>query len=105
MEEVPQIDPEAAKTRLEAGDAVFVDIRDPGHYAQARIRGALHLSDANVEEFVARADKGCTHIVYCYHGQTSLGGVAWLQEQGFQDVRSLVGGFEGWRQQYEFEQG
>lgn len=105
MEEIPQIDAATAKGRLEAGDAVFIDVRDPRHYAQAHIRGALHLSDDNVEDFVARSDKGRTYIVYCYHGQTSLGGVAWLQEQGFQDVHSLVGGFEGWRQQYDIEQG
>lgn len=104
MEDVPEIDAATAKRRLDTGDAVFVDIRDPRHYAQGRIRGALHLGDANVGNFVSQADKRRTHIVCCYHGRTSQGAAAWLKEQGFQDVYSLAGGFEGWRQHYDYEQ-
>jgi len=44
-------------------------------------------------------------IVYCYHGNSSLGGTMYLKEQGFQDVRSMQGGFEEWRLEGPIENG
>jgi thiosulfate sulfurtransferase len=37
-------------------------------------------------------------VVYCYHGQTSQGAAAYLLDQGFREVYSVIGGFERWRQ-------
>jgi thiosulfate sulfurtransferase len=42
-------------------------------------------------------------VVYCYHGHTSLGGAAYLMDQGFTEVYSLIGGFERWRQTEKIE--
>lgn len=100
---IPQIDVEAAKARLDKGDALFVDVRDPHSFASAHIPGALHLTDETVEEFVAKGDRAKTVIVYCYHGNSSLGGAAFLLEQGFADVFSMAGGFEAWRGVFEHE--
>jgi len=85
-----------AKDKLAEGDAVFIDIRDPDSYAAAHIPGAIQINDANVEAFVAGTDKTRTHIIYCYHGITSQGGAAYFQENGFQDVYSMAGGFCAW---------
>ena len=85
-----------ARTKLDAGDAVFLDIRDPDSYAQDHIPGAIHISDANVAEYVATTDKAKTHIVYCYHGITSQSGAGYFQAQGFADVYSMDGGFCAW---------
>lgn len=95
--EVKEIDAEAAARLLSEDRATFVDVRDPGSYAAARIPGARSITDAEVRQFVAEADKARTLIVYCYHGNSSLGGAAYFQEQGFADVYSLSGGFEDWR--------
>jgi thiosulfate sulfurtransferase len=61
------------------------------------------LSDANIEKFVAQTDKAKPVVVYCYHGHTSLGGAAYLMDQGFTEVYSLIGGFERWRQTEKME--
>ncbi len=42
-------------------------------------------------------------VVYCYHGNSSLGATAYLIENGFKNVASMSGGFEAWRQVYEHE--
>lgn len=97
MDVIPEIDPDAAAARLAAGDAVFMDVRDPHSFEAAHIPGAVHVNDHNVEAFVAAADPDATIIVYCYHGHTSLGGAAFLLERGLQSVFSLRGGFEAWR--------
>jgi thiosulfate sulfurtransferase len=56
-----------------------------------------------VQEFVQHTDKDTSLVVYCYHGNSSLGATAYLMENGFKDVVSMSGGFEAWRQVYEQE--
>jgi thiosulfate sulfurtransferase len=61
------------------------------------------LHDGNVQAFTEGTDKHREVIVYCYHGNSSLGAVAYFLENGFKNVASLRGGFEAWRQVYEHE--
>jgi thiosulfate sulfurtransferase len=103
--DIPQIQIHDAKQKLDGKNAVFVDIRDPNSYGQAHIPGAIHLHDGNVQDFLQRIDKGKDIVVYCYHGNSSLGATAFLIENGFKSVASMAGGFEGWRQVYEHEAG
>lgn len=97
---IPETTPEEAKRALDAGKALFVDIRDPDSYRSGHIPKALNLTDANVQEFLAAPDKTRPVIVCCYHGNSSRGATAFLLQSGFADVKSLSGGFEGWRARY-----
>jgi len=101
--EIPQIQIHEAKRQLDQKECLFVDIRDPDSYRSAHIPGALHLHDGNVQEFVENTDKNTAVVVYCYHGNSSLGATAYLIENGFKTVASMSGGFEAWRQLYEHE--
>jgi thiosulfate sulfurtransferase len=56
-----------------------------------------------VQEFVENIDKEAAVVVYCYHGNSSLGAAAYFIENGFKNVASMSGGFEAWRQVYEYE--
>jgi thiosulfate sulfurtransferase len=103
MTEIPQIQIHEAKRKLDQRESVFVDIRDPGSYQAAHIPGALHFHDGNVQEFIQNTDKETPVVVYCYHGNSSLGATAYLIESGFKNVASMSGGFEAWRQVYEHE--
>ena len=103
MNEIPQIQIFDAKQRFDQKDCLFVDIRDPGSYEAAHVPGAIHLHDGNVQEFIESTDKDRAVIVYCYHGNSSLGAVAYFLENGFKNVASMSGGFEAWRQVYEYE--
>ncbi len=101
--DIPQIAIHDAKKQLDEKSAWFVDIRDPGSYRQAHIPGAIHLSDANVQEFLQNTAKDQAMVVYCYHGNSSLGATAFLIDNGFSHVASMSGGFEAWRPVYEHE--
>ena len=101
--EIRQIQIHDAKKRLDQKDCVFVDIRDPASYREAHIPGAMHLHDGSVQGFLESANKAKPVIVYCYHGNSSLGATAFLMQNGFEDVASMSGGFEAWRQVYEYE--
>ena len=101
--EIPQIAVHEAKKKLDEKSSLFVDIRDPGSYRQARVPGAIHLGDGNVQEFLQNTAKDQAVVVYCYHGNSSLGATAFLIENGFTNVASMSGGFEAWRPVYENE--
>jgi thiosulfate sulfurtransferase len=98
-----QISVEEAGEMLKAGKALFVDVRDPNSFAAAHVPGALHLNDDNIQDFVAKTDKSKPVVCYCYHGNTSQGAAAYLIDQGFQEVYSVMGGFEEWRQTEKIE--
>ena len=103
MNDILQIPIHEAKKKLDQKACIFVDIRDPASYRAAHIPGALHMQDSNVQEFIENTDKETPVVVYCYHGNSSLGATAYFVENGFQDVASMSGGFEAWRQVYEHE--
>lgn len=100
MQTVPEIDIEKAKEKLLSGAAVFVDIRDPGAFQASHIPGARHINDGNVESFVESDAKDKPVIVYCYHGNSSLGAAAYFLNKNFKEVYSMSGGFERWRAIY-----
>lgn len=94
-----QISPEEARSALDQG-CCFVDIRDPMSFQSARIRSAIPLTMQNLDQFLADVSTDTPLVVYCYHGHSSIDACGFLADKGYQDVASLQGGFEYWRQQY-----
>jgi thiosulfate sulfurtransferase len=105
MDSIPEIDLAEARARLDAGGTLFMDVRDPGSYRAAHIPGARRVDDATIGAFLETTDRGQPIVIYCYHGHSSLGGAAFLLEQGFREVFSLRGGFEAWRGSHPHEPG
>lgn len=99
MTEFQQLDVNQALQLLEKG-ATLADIRDQTSYSTAHIRGALHLGNHNLQEFIDAADLDAPLLVYCYHGHSSQPAAQFLLERGFDEVYSLVGGFEAWQQTF-----
>lgn len=93
-----RITPEQGVLKLESGDALFVDVRDPASHQEARIPGSVLLNQNNLQDFLAATGRQQSLVVYCYHGHSSQGASDYLTEQGFSTVVSLDGGFEYWRQ-------
>lgn len=96
MNEFSRIPPAEAQLLRQQGAAV-VDIRDPQSFATGHIKGAQHLDNHSLHDFIARADLDQPLIVTCYHGNSSQSAAAYLVGQGFSAVYSLDGGFELWR--------
>jgi thiosulfate sulfurtransferase len=101
--DIPEIDVESAAAHLEEGEAVFLDVRDGGSFAAAHVPGACHADDSTIADFLEETERSQKVIVYCYHGNASRGGTAYLLGQGFTDVASMSGGFEAWRGRFPHE--
>lgn len=99
MSEYKRIDATQAQALLAQG-ATLVDIRDAQSFAAGHMPGARHLDNHSLPDFIASADFDAPLIVTCYHGHSSQSAAAYLVHQGFSDVYSLDGGFEGWRGQF-----
>jgi len=101
---VPRISPEAAKSMVDSGEAVIVDVRDGAEVAKTgKAAGALHISrgllefkadpDAPSREPRLKEDKAV--ILYCGSGgRAALAGKT-LQDFGYEKVYNL-GGFTDW---------
>lgn len=96
-----QISVQKAHEIIGTGDTVtIVDIRDAGSFAQGHIANAHHVNDENIRDFLGSADKGMPLVCYCYHGISSQRAAAYFAEQGFKQVYSIDGGWEGWKSAY-----
>ena len=94
---VSEIDVQKVKEMEKNDSATIVDIRDYASFKSGHIPNAIHLSDESVQKFISNANKQKPLVVYCYHGISSQGAAAYFSEQGFKEVSSMAGGFEGWR--------
>lgn len=89
-----------------AGEALVVDVREPAEFAQGHLPGAVNLP-RGVLEFQIRthpAVAGRTAgssalplLLYCLTGGRSALAADSLGQLGFEDVRSLAGGLQAWR--------
>ncbi len=79
--------------------AVFLDVREPDEYAQGAIPGAVHIPRGNLEVQVEGRlhDHDSKIVVYCAGGARSAFAAKTLEEMGYRDVVSLVGGFNRWK--------
>ena len=76
-----------------------VDIRDENAFNAFHINNAIHLNNANVQEFILNAEFETPLIIYCYHGISSQNAAHMFAEQGFEEVYSVDGGYEAWQTQ------
>jgi rhodanese-related sulfurtransferase len=99
--EIPLAD---AITLFHSGQAVFVDAREAGEYAQGHIEGALALDPMSFgQNFPAVRERleGMTIITYCDGEFCELSHelAEQLKSMGLQDVRVLKNGWSLWRDQ------
>lgn len=79
-------------------DLQVVDIRDTASFEAGHIANSFNLNNENISHFIAEADMDKPLIVVCYHGISSQSAAGYLNEQGFDNVYSLDGGYSAWHQ-------
>jgi len=92
---IKQISVSDARQLINEQQALVVDIRDPGSFANGHIEGAVRIDNSNIQSFVEQADKSKPLIVVCYHGNSSQSATQVFNQQGF-DGHSLIGGMSDW---------
>jgi rhodanese-related sulfurtransferase len=86
------------KLRDQQESFVFLDCREPGEVATAKIDGTLHIP---MREIPARIAELQPHqqgriIVHCHHGGRSLRVTQFLRQQGFEQTQNMSGGIDAW---------
>lgn len=99
MTEFQQIDCQQAQQLINDGAAV-ADIRDPESYNSGHIPNAQHLDNQNLQQFIDNADLDAPLVLVCFHGLSSQSAAQFMIERGFDQVYSLAGGYEAWKQQF-----
>ncbi len=97
--QIVEIDTAAAQKRIEEGNALVLDVREPDEYDQGALPNALHIPRGHLEaQIEGRAvDRDQTIVVYCAGGVRSAFAAQTLQELGYTDVLSVAGGFGKWK--------
>lgn len=81
-------------------DAVVLDVRDDGEFANGHITNARHIPEKQLEERIKELDKlkNKPVIVSCASGRRSVAVADTLRKQGFAEVVALRGGIGAWVQ-------
>lgn len=90
-----EITPEQAFALQQQG-AFLVDIRDETRFAYSHAKNAFHLTNQSFLNFERQVDFDSPIIVICYHGISSRAVATFLAEQGYEQLFSVIGGFEAW---------
>ena len=88
---------DVARALLASGEALVLDMRDPGSYEGGHIDGAEHVTEANIFNFLSGTPKDKPVLIYCYHGNASQVYAKTFADFRFTKVYSLDGGYEGWK--------
>lgn len=91
------IGPEEAKTLMDQGGAIILDVRTQQEYDQGHIPGAILLPDYQVKELAEEylPDKEQLILVYCRSGNRSKKASETLADMGYTNVKEF-GGINDW---------
>jgi phage shock protein E len=96
---ITEISPHDAAAKLNSGEAVVVDVREKDEWDEEHIPDATHMSrgmlELEIEERVP--DPDAIIICHCGGGGRSALAAESLQNMGYKNVRSMAGGFKGWK--------
>ena len=84
------------RQRLQAGETQhLIDVREPWEHDEARIPTAQNIPLSSLPDKLDDLDawKDQEVIVHCKSGTRSSQAKAYLNQQGFSNVRNLLGGF------------
>jgi adenylyltransferase/sulfurtransferase len=98
--QIEEVTPRELHSRMEDGQALtIIDIRERDEYAQGHILGAVFLPRGYLELQIERIqmDRSRPIILYCAAGVRSVLAARNLKEMGYENVASLITGFNGWK--------
>ncbi len=95
--EIRETEPVAVEPLL--GQVLLLDVREPDEYEQGAIPGAVHIPRGYLETQVEGriTDHHQPIVVYCAGGVRSAYAAKTLGDLGYDDVVSMAGGFNRWK--------
>ena len=85
------------KDRLDRGDKIFLlDVRELHEYSMAKIEGATLIPLGTLPNSLDQIDQNAEIVAYCHRGMRSADAVGFLLQQGYTNVKNLIGGIDAW---------
>lgn len=96
------ITPPELKARLEKGDTlVLLDVREQWEFDLAKLNGSTLIPLGTLPQSLAKLNRDAEIIAICHHGMRSADATNFLLQQGFSNVKNLVGGIDAWSAQVD----
>jgi rhodanese-related sulfurtransferase len=96
------ITPTELKTRLDKGDTlVLLDVREQWEFDLAKLSGSTLIPLGTLPQSLAKLNRDAEIIAICHHGMRSADATNFLLQQGFPNVKNLVGGIDAWSAQID----
>ena len=96
------ITPRELKDRLDKGDHIFIlDVREPWENSLAKIEGAVLIPLGSLPHSLDKLDRNVEIVAHCHLGMRSADATGFLLQQGFSNVKNLVGGIDAWSVQID----
>src|SRR4051794_9354743 len=98
-QQIREVDTATADELRAQPGAVVLDVREPDEYEQGAIPGSLHIPRGNLESNIEPrvTDRDTKLLVLCAGGNRSAFAAKTLEEMGYTDVVSVIGGFNKWK--------
>ncbi|MDD5262948.1 MAG: molybdopterin-synthase adenylyltransferase MoeB [Methylacidiphilales bacterium] len=94
---IPEIAPRELKARLDRGeDVVVLDVREPHEIAICAIPKSLPIPVGDLPKRMHELDTAKEIVIYCKGEIRTAQAFRILQQAGFQKLKALEGGIEGW---------
>ena len=96
---VREITTAEAEAEMAAPGTIVLDVREPDEYEQGALAGSVHLPRGNLESSIEGRipDKSAHVLVMCAGGVRSAFAADTMQQLGYTDVASIMGGFNRWK--------
>lgn len=97
---ITEIPPDDARRQVEGGEAILIDVREESDWRQGHAEGATHLSRGEIELEIEEQIPDLKKPIICYCGGGSRSALVAesLQKMGYENVRSMAGGFKAWKE-------
>lgn len=91
------ITPRELKERLDTGAPLcLLDVREEWENSLAKLEGSVLIPLGTLPQSLNKLDRNAEIVAYCHHGMRSADATGFLLQQGFTNVKNLVGGIDAW---------
>jgi len=85
------------KEKMDRGEKfVLLDVREDWEYNLAKLPGSVLIPLGTLPQSLQQLDSKAEIIAYCHKGMRSADAINFLYQQGYKNVKNLVGGIEAW---------
>lgn len=97
MNILPKIEPHDLQRRMQSGEAILIDIREPSEYVREHIRGARLVPAGLIDTHDFDMETSKIAVFTCRSGNRTALNAARLLAKGFRETYMLDGGLDGWK--------